>query len=172
MMRTGASAILLGISLVACTSGDSTVNDPNKMTCTAAVTLSGTFTPDASRPTAYEGCWGAGTWEFKATIGTSNCESNPAVATDYKFTAASEPDMNGDPIVDKFTLNAPDPSTMMNIVKISQLGNSQCEGEVDICAPDMLTVWNLRPDVTESVSGAITGQGEIIRYSTPTCPTM
>ena len=172
MMRTGAFSFLLGISLVACTSGDSQSMMANDLQCSAQVSITGTFTPDGSRPTAFDGCWGAGAWDFKATITSSTCGSNPALASDYQFTAASEPDMNGDPIVDKFALVAPDPSTMMNIVKISQLGNAQCEGEVDICAPDMLTVWQLRPDLVEATGNTLSGQGEVIKYASAHCPTM
>jgi len=172
MMRTGAFSFLLGISLVACTSGDSQSMMANDLQCSAQVSLTGTFTPDGSRPAAYDGCWGAGTWMFTASITSSTCDSNPAIAPSYQFTAKSEADMNGDPIVDVFTLNAPDPSTMENIVKISQLGNSMCEGEVDICSPDMLTVWQLRPDVVEATGNGITGQGEVIKYSSAHCPTM
>ncbi len=171
MMRFGAISFVLGLSLAACTTGDTAMPNPNEMTCSSAVTLTGTFAPDGTRPAAYDGCWGAGTWTFTAAAASGTC-SSPQLAPQYQFTAASELDMNGDPIVDKFALVAPDPTTMMNIVKISQLGSTMCEGEVDICSPDMLTVWQLRPDVVESVGNTISGQGEYIQYSTPHCPTM
>jgi hypothetical protein len=167
---TRLSALAIGISLAACTSGDTMM--ANDMSCTAQLALTGTFTPDGSRPTAYEGCWGAGTWSFAATVSSNTCENAPALSPSYQFTAASEPDMNGDPIVDKFTLVMPDPSTAMNIEKISQLGNSQCEGEIDICPGDGTHVYILRPDLTESTGNTITGQGEFLSYNSPHCPTM
>src|ERR1041385_3636576 len=102
MMRTGAFSFLLGISLVACTSGDSQSMMANDLQCSAAVSLAGTFTPDGSRPTGLDGCWGAGTWQFTATVTSNTCGSAPSLSPSYQFTAASEPDMNGDAIVDKF----------------------------------------------------------------------
>jgi len=164
------SVFVIGVSFTACTSGDS--NMPNDMSCTAQLSLTGTFAPDGTRPAAYDGCWGAGSWTFTAAVTTNNCDSSPALSPSYKFTAQSELDMNGDPIVDKFALVTPDPSTVMNIVKLSQLGNAQCEGEIDICSSDLLHVFQLRPDLTESTGNTITGQGEYLSYNSPHCPTM
>lgn len=164
------AGIALGLSLVACTSGDMTT--ANGMQCNATLQLTGTFTPDGSRPTAYDGCWGAGTWAFAAKVTQNSCEDSPALSPSYQFTAQSEPDINGDPIVDKYTLNTPDPSTVMNIVKISQLGAAQCEGEIDICTGDLTNVYVLRPDLTEAVGNTISGQGEYLKYDSPHCPTM
>lgn len=164
------AALALGISVAACTSGDTMVI--NGMQCTAELSLTGTFTPDGSRPAAYDGCWGAGTWAFAATVMSNSCESAPSLSPMYQFTAASELDPQGDPIVDKFTLNTPDGSTVMNIVKISQLGNAMCEGEVDICSPDGTHVFQMRPDVTEASGNGITGQGEYLQYDSNHCPTM
>ncbi len=171
MTRIGAIAFALGMSLAACTNGS---NPPpaNGMECNAELTLTGTFMPDGTRPAAYDGCWGAGTWTFTASVSTNTCGSSPQISPSYQFVAASEADMNGDLIVDKFTLVTPDPNTVMNIVKISQLGNAQCEGEVDICSPDGKQVFQLRPDLTESVGNTISGQGEFLQYNNASCPTM
>lgn len=169
MMRLAAFAFVLGGSLVACTSG-TTAPNPNGMQCSTALTLSGTFTPDGSRPAAYDGCWGAGNWTFTASIMSNTCSSPPMLSPMYQFTAASEPDMNGDPIVDKFTLVDPDGSSVMNIVKITQLASTTCEGEVDICSDDGKQVFELRPDLTEVSGNGITGQGEFLIYNTASCP--
>jgi hypothetical protein len=168
MMRF--AALALGISVAACTSGDTTTI--NGMQCTAELQLTGTFTPDGSRPAAYDGCWGAGTWVFQAAVMSNTCDSAPSLSPMYQFTAASELDPQGDPIVDQYALVTPDPATVMNIVKISQLGNAQCEGEVDICSQDQTHVFVLRPDVTEAAGNSITGQGEFLQYDSPHCPTM
>jgi hypothetical protein len=164
------SVFVIGISFTACTSGDTTM--PNDMSCTSELSLTGTFTPDGTRPAAYDGCWGAGNWTFSATVTSNNCGSAPALSPSYQFTAATEPDMNGDPIVDKFTLVTPDPATVMDIVKISELGAAQCEGEVDICSTDLTHVFVLRPDLTEASGNGLTGQGEYLVYNSPHCPTM
>ncbi len=172
MTKLGAGALFVAAALTGCTTGnDPTPPNPNGMTCTAALTLQGTFTPDASRPTGYTGCWGAGQWTFTAAVASNSCATAPQVAPSYQFTAASEADMNGDPVVDKFTLTAPNPASFMNIVKLSTEGNGICEGEVDLCSADMLQVWTLRPDVQDSTSTSITGQGEFTVYSSPHCPT-
>ncbi len=170
-MRFGALAILLGSSLVACTTGDNPPN-PNGMSCSTALSLTGTFAPDGTRPAGYDGCWGAGTWTFSAAVTTNTCSSAPPLSAQYTFVAASELDMQGDPIVDKFTLTAPDGASVMNIVKITQLASTTCEGEVDICSSDGKQVFQLRPDVTESAGNGITGQGEFIIYNNASCPTM
>jgi hypothetical protein len=171
MTRSGVFAFVIASSLAACTTGDTPPN-PNGMTCSTELSLSGQFTPDGSRPAAYDGCWGAGSWSFTASISSNTCQTAPAVAPQYMFVAASELDMNGDPIVDKFTLQAPDGASVMNVVKLSQLGNSICEGEVDICSADGKQVFQLRPDLTEAVGNAITGQGEFLQYTSASCPTM
>ena len=170
-MRSGAFALLLGIPLVACTTGNTPPN-PNGMQCSTSLSITGTFAPDGTRPAAYDGCWGAGTWVFQAAVMSNSCDAAPSLSPMYQFTAASELDPQGDPIVDKFTLNTPDGSMVQNIVKISQLGNAMCEGEVDICSADGTHVFELRPDLTEATGNGITGQGEFLQYNSNHCPTM
>lgn len=171
MMRFGALAFLLGSSLVACTTGDMKP-DPNGMTCMTELSLQGSFTPDGTRPSGYDGCWGAGTWTFTASVSSNTCSSAPQLAPQYKFVAATMADMQGDPIVDVFTLQAPDPSTVMSLVKLTQLAATTCEGEVDICSADGKQVFQLRPDLTESAGTGISGQGEYLVYNTANCPAM
>ncbi len=168
-MRFGALAILVGSSLVACTTGNTPPN-PNGMTCSTALSLTGTFAPDGTRPAAYDGCWGAGTWTFTASVTTNTCQTAPPLASQYVFVASTEPDMNGDPIVDKYNLQAP--ANVMYLAGLTQLASTTCEGEVDICSADGKQVFQLRPDVTESAGNGITGQGEFIIYNNPSCPTM
>lgn len=172
MTKPGARALLVAAALTGCTTGsDPMMVNPNGVNCTAELMLQGTFAPDASRPTGYTGCWGAGQWTFSASVASNACAGAPQLAPSYAFTAASEPDVNGDPVVDKFTLSSPDPSAFMNIVKISTEGNGICEAEVDLCSADQLKVWVLRPDVQDATSTSITGQGEYFEYSSPHCLT-
>jgi hypothetical protein len=169
MPRVLAAGLLIAMSsLAGCSTGDPAPM-ANGMSCSASLALTGTFTPDGTRPAAYDGCWGAGQWAFTASVMSNTCSDSPAI-TPYQFTAASEPDMNGDLIVDQFTLVAPDPGTVMNIVKISQLGAAQCEGEVDLCSPDGLKVFQLRPDLIEANGNGISGQGEYLEYTMANCP--
>jgi hypothetical protein len=131
----GVCALLVGAITTACTSGDDGSSNPNPTgrSCTAQLTLAGTFAADASAPvpSGYNGCWPAGTWTFTATVGQNTCASPPTLLSSYVFLGQQELDNNGDPIVDKFSLVTPDPASLRNIVKVSELGSAMCEGEVE-----------------------------------------
>jgi hypothetical protein len=170
----GLCGLFFGVALTACTSGDdpNTNPNPNGRTCTATLAISGSFTPDATipMPAGYNGCWPEGTWTFSASVVNSDCKDAPALQNQYQFKADAELDMNGDPIVDKFTLMMPAPTAFQNIVKVSELGNAICEGEVDLYSTDGMTVWSFRPDLQQAVNTNITGQGEYGVFTTNQWP--
>jgi hypothetical protein len=166
---------MFGLALVGCVSGDDsnqTNPNPNGHVCGATLAITGSFAadPSAPPPAMYTGCWGAGTWTFAASIVNNDCSQTPALQPSYVFQAQAELDMNGDPIVDKFPLVMPDPSTVQSIVKISELGNAMCEGEVDLYSPDGTQVWEFRPDLQQAVNNTLTGQGTFDIYTTNQWP--
>lgn len=196
-MKLATSAFALGAILSACTTGDegTMMPNPNGMNCSAALTISGTFTADASAPAPadYNGCWPAGTWTFAAQVADNNCATAPQLGAMYSFKGEQEWACQADPgthcrgdadcaglspttcdhtqpIVDLFTLVTPDPSSMKNIVKVSELGNGICEGEVDLYSADQMQVWTFRPDLQQAVGNTLTGQGEYGEYTTPQYP--
>jgi hypothetical protein len=192
MTRLAGVCVLLGVSVTACTSGDdgSTNPNPNGHVCGATYTLTGAFSADPSSPapSGYTGCWPAGTWTFAAQMMDNNCSQTPMVQSSYSFKgqqgytclademtpcsqdsdcASLSPgtcDLTA-PIVDKFTLLTPDPTMFRNIVKVSELGNAICEGEVDLYSADGLSVWEFRPDLQQAVNGNLTGQGTFDIYT-------
>lgn len=178
-------------------SGDdpSTMPNPNGHVCGATFSVTGAFAADQSAPppSGYTGCWPAGTWTFAAQMVDNNCSQAPMLQSSYSFKGQQEFTCSADeitrctqdsdcasltpstcdfqqPIVDKFTLITPDPSMFQNIVKVSELGNAICEGEVDLYSPDGTQVWEFRPDLQQAVGGNLTGQGTFDIYTTNQWP--
>jgi hypothetical protein len=198
-MRRIAGALVSMIGVVACTTGDDANSknpNPQGRVCGATMTVSGNFVadPSAPAPTGYAGCWPAGMWTFSAAVAMNDCSSQPMLAQSYAFQGIEEfsctldpmqrcsvdadcaPTSSGtcdptQPIVDKFKLVTPDPTSIRSIVKVSELGNAMCEGEVDLYSNDGTQVWEFRPDLQQMVSGNLTGQGEFTIFTTDQYPT-
>ena len=167
--------MVLGLSLAACVSGDDGPGpnpNPNGHVCGATLSITGSFsaTSPSMMPSGYAGCWPEGTWTFAAAVMNNNCSQTPVPQQSYVFKGVAELDMNGDPIVDMFPLVTPDPTSVQNIVKVSELGNAICEAEVDLYSPDGTQVWEFRPDLQQAVNGNLTGQGTFDIYTTNQWP--
>jgi len=155
----------LALGLFACTAGDPATNNTIGRTCTAAMTVSGSFAQSVAPPTQpdgspYTGCWPIGTWTFSATLGTSDCTDSPTVQSSYSFSGSLGSDENGDPTEQKFTYS--DPSAHA-IVKVTAAGNGACEGELDLFSPDGMKEWDFSPWL---MGTAITGEGSYNEYTT------
>jgi hypothetical protein len=179
----GLCALLFGTTFAACTAGDepNTNPNPNGRNCTASLSVRGSFVPDNTvpMPTGYAGCWPEGMWTFTASVDNSDCKDTPMLANQYQFKAVGSLDDAGDPVVKDFNLITPDPSTfyyaptMKNwvVIKVSELGNAICEGEVDLyLPPDGKTMWSFRPDLQQAVNTSLTGQGEYAEFTTNQWP--
>jgi hypothetical protein len=161
MMR---SALLL--ALVACTSGDAPQTNTIGRQCSAMLTLSGSFAQTSARPVGSDGmpitgCWPIGTWTFSATMGENDCSDTPTLLPHYVMTGTEGTDMNGD-YTESFAYTT-DPSAM-TIVKVTEAGNGQCEGELDIFSANGLDEWNFSPFLNPDNS--INGQGLYSEYTT------
>lgn len=181
MKRAGILSIcLLSGLLGACVTGD----DPNggggggggsgsdnntlDRSCTAQLTITGTFTAGQAAPqnpdgTAYEGCWPIGTWKFSAALvaGMDTCSTPPTPLPSYSFvgTVTTDP-QTGDPLQNFMYTTDSNPHV---IVHVSEASNAQCEGEVDVYSPDGTQIWNLKPWL--NTDKTITGEGEFAQYN-------
>jgi hypothetical protein len=154
----------LALVLFACTAGDPATNNTIGRTCSAALSITGTFaqtTPPPTEPngSAFTGCWPIGTWTFSATVGTSDCTDSPMLAASYSFRGTEGSDENGDPTED-FAYSDPSAHT---IVKVTAAGNGACEGELDLFSPDGLKEWDFAPWL---MGTAISGEGAYNEYTT------
>jgi hypothetical protein len=180
MIRAGVLSICLVSGLLGgCLAGD----DPNAgggggggsgsdnntldRSCTAALTITGTFAPGQAAPlnpdgSTYEGCWPIGTWTFSAALvaGMDSCSTPPTPLPSYSFVATVTTDpQTGDPLQNfKYTTD----STAHAIVHVSEASNAQCEGEVDVYSADGTQIWNMKPWLA---TGTITGEGEFQQYN-------
>ncbi len=172
MMKLAGACVFLGLSLLACTNGD-TMGDPNGQQCVAHMTATGTFAPNTATPPpngwGNGGCWPAGTWTFSLAVTDNNCPAAPTPLAQYSFKGVETTDMNGDPVVNTFTLITPDPSLQRNIVKVSEGGAGLCAGEVDLYSTDGKQVWSLQPEINFD-NATISGDGSFEIYSTDQWP--
>jgi hypothetical protein len=170
MLRAALLASLVFTSFE-CTSGDAPPpNNTIGRNCLDPMMLSGTFvqsTPPPIEPdgSAWTGCWPIGKWTFTATlVGTNACSDTPMIAPSYSFTGTEGSDMDGDP-TENFAYS--DPSAMV-IVKVTEAGNGECEGEVDLFSSDGLKEWNLNPFLQPD--NTINGSGYYAEYGSDQWP--
>ncbi len=160
----GVSVLLFGSVLVACTSGDQQMieNTPGR-TCSASLSTTGSFVQSKPAPanpdgTAYQGCWPVGMWTFTVKVNQNDCSPVPTPLAQYQF--AGDYTINADGDWQTTFAYVTDP-TIHNIVKVSQDGSTNCEGELDLYSSDGTQVWTLKPDM---LNGTITGEGEFDEY--------
>jgi hypothetical protein len=136
--------------------GGGSVPVAGNLLCTSVLSIAGAYTQGNPPPTGFEGgCWPDGTWNFTATIASSDCPASmaPTVLPSYTFTVTEDLDYN-DTVV--FTN---DPTNMYVSLKISGGDGGVCVGAFLIFSPDGKTVWNLRPAM--QADNSINGQGDI-----------
>jgi hypothetical protein len=114
--------------------------------------------PDGS---AYEGCWPVGTWSFHATVDMNDCDKPPTMLPQYSFqgTLTTDPD-TGDQVQQFAYLTDPN---ARSIVRVSEAGNSACEGELSLYSPAGTEVWTLKPWLNPD--NTIVGDGEYALYT-------
>jgi len=163
---TRAAALSIAI-FAACTSGDAPGPDNTLgRTCSATLAISGSFVLGQPAPTnpdgsPYTGCWPIGTWTFSATVGDSDCSAAPTLLPSYSFVGTTGSDSDGD-FTESFAYTT-DP-TAHAIIKVTEAGNAQCEGELDLFSTDGMTEWDLSPWLNTDHS--ITGEGMYSQYTT------
>ena len=166
--------------------------DPNPlaMKCTDAFTVTGTFTPSTARPVDVEGCWGAGTWTFSVATDPSmdnildvDKDGKPdrcgqvagtTAATfkaSYSFILTQADDGNG--WISTVAMNGGGFASNCNAsgdciarLSVTEGGDRECQGQLEILSSDRLMYWNLQP---QQLTGAadLNGHGEYTLYNTP-----
>lgn len=134
-MRTRSTLLALCLGLPACTLGDvgpggpgvDVDERPEGVLCEAALTVSGTLTPEGAAPTPDLGCVPQGTWTVNVTVGESDCGDVPVNAT-YTYVVTG---VGRDQII---TYDGPEDSTL----GISAGGNGECEGAFEHIWPGEL----------------------------------
>jgi hypothetical protein len=125
--------------------------------CERAVTLTGSIDPGAPAPLdAPGGCWGDGTWSFKAQVTEEGCGFAPTLEEEYKLSLSHDGELN------QLLVYENDPDNADVVLRVSADGAGVCEGQVTLFSPDGKTVWNLKPHLF--ADGHIEGQGHIAVY--------
>jgi hypothetical protein len=152
--------------------GGDMAGDPNGVTCSTPLSVTGTFAIGQARPldpdtnTPVEGCWPDGMWTFTVAVAASAdpgaCAKAPTPAPQYQFADhRTDPDGMGDLTVDNITYLT-DPNAHWRI-KIS--GDAEgCTGNVELFSADGKQVWNLDPQIPPTDQTVISGQGDYTEY--------
>jgi hypothetical protein len=146
------------------------IDDPNQangVTCSADVTISGTFTQSTPPPTdgdTLPGCWPIGTWSFTATVAKNNgCSPTPAMLGNYSFTVALTDATDGSGQTQTLTSTTSVPSGIQTHLKVS--GTAQgCTGIFELGGDSGKDYWNLQPVLTNG-STTLTGTGAYDEYA-------
>ncbi|HEU0029561.1 MAG TPA: hypothetical protein VFQ53_02935 [Kofleriaceae bacterium] len=188
MTKAGASLISsLLVMAVGCGVGDDDGGggdpdpNPNRLKCTAAFTLSGTFTEGSpARPVGQGGCWPVGTWTFTATVnntadvlditgdgqgdrcGEVSGTTPPTVESSYSFQVNRVEDPSMDGLVESYNYLGSSPDFLR--VHVSEGGAGDCEGTMEFVSQDAKQWWIFKPD---QAGTTINGSGEYNLYLEP-----
>lgn len=127
--------------------------------CEANLAITGSFVLGAPQPEDVSGCWGVGTWTFKAAPmqgGVNTCKDGVKLENEYVFKATRDVDDNE--IYEYVT----DPTNTNVRIKITSGGSGTCEGGLSIFSSDGKIIWNLKPNL--HVDNHLDGQGEYEVY--------
>lgn len=172
------ASLLAIVACLGCGVGDDPTGpdpNPNRVRCSGAFTTMGLFVEAVLRPLiddpidprngfAIQGCWPVGTWTFTATIDAvaevpdidgdligDRCGDDgttpPTVDAEYKFRVERVIDANGEP-VDQTTYLGTSPDFFK--VKISEGGDGDCQGVMEMVSADKTKWWGLNPTICTS----------------------
>ena len=162
--------------------------NPLAIQCTDAFKINGTFTPSTARPTDVAGCWPAGTWTFSVTLDPSdeaildiNGDKQPdrcgrvsgtvpaTFKASYSFIVTRTDDGEGyaDAYMmatgQPFQTSCASPGDCVARLKVTEGGNRECEGGLEIYSADRKQYWNLHPAQDTGVA-TLDGFGEFTQY--------
>ncbi|MEZ4368492.1 MAG: hypothetical protein R2939_19765 [Kofleriaceae bacterium] len=144
------------LAATACDIG-SVDGDEDAVVCTAALTITGTFTVQTPQPEEISGCWPIGLWTFTAAVADHDCAAAPTPLPQYQV--RFERDLSSaDPDYTWIGTYPTDPGDAFAHVSVSSGGGGLCEAELVVYSPTGETVWNLHPAL--QADGSITGQGD------------
>ncbi len=198
MAQRAGTCVVFSMLLAACgVGGDDGVKptDPNplEIACTDAFTVTGTFTASTARPADVAGCWPAGTWTFSLALDPTDdnilditgdgmpdrCGRVAGTAaasfeSNYSFTATITDD--GDGYVTNYAMNgggfAADCTQTGKCIyrlKVTEGGDRECEGGIEIFNADRTESWNLHPTQATG-STTLEGSGDFVKYVNPQNP--
>lgn len=171
-----------------------TTPNPLGIQCTDAFKVSGTFTPGTARPADVGGCWPAGTWTFSVSLDPSDdailditgdkmpdrCGkvAGTQAATfksSYSFVVTRVDD--GDGYADSYVMatgqpfqtSCASPGDCVARLKVTEGGNRECEGGLEIYSADRKQYWNLHPAQDTGVA-TLDGFGEYTQFLEPQTP--
>src|SRR5882724_4486432 len=148
------------------------------ITCSAAFTVTGTFTPgtparpiDADTGAPLTGCWPVGTWTFTAGVApTGNtCAAAPSVLPSYSFRLDRIEGTDGQGLVDNIT-NLTSVGSMHYHRSVSSTGQG-CEANFEFGSADGKDYWDMKPTLLNPANAAdppttkVTGGGDYDRYT-------
>ena len=151
------------------------VDDPNQangVTCSADVTINGTFTQSTPPPTGTgttPSCWPIGAWSFTAAVAKNNgCTPAPTMLGSYSFTVALTDASDGSGQTQTMTSTTTTPSGMQTHLEVSATGQG-CTAIFELGSADGKDYWNLQP-VLDKGTTTLTGTGEYDEYASNNWP--
>jgi hypothetical protein len=159
------AGLLVAVLATGCTvesidGGATTGPDLIGRVCTMDMKVTGSFSPSMAAPpnedgTPYEGCWPIGVWTFTAQRGTTDCDTQPTLLSQYQFKVDQRTDSDGNPY--QVNTYMTDPSAR-NRIRVSQGGDGLCEGELNLFSADGKEVWIIKPELY--IDNHLGGSGE------------
>ncbi len=180
------------LSLGACGVGDDTSGDgdlpinpidpnPAKKVCSGGYTLTGTFVAGTpARPAGDTGCWPVGKWTFTTAVDPAYVAEDitgdgvgdrcadaavPRGGTSFDFTVNRTPRADGTGLMESYTYGGT--ASELYKISMSELGNGDCQGGVELYFDGDKSYINLKPNLTGTM---ITGHGDFVSYLTPHTP--
>lgn len=184
-MRVLEICVVLGSTLVACTTGSTTVDSaPSEsgmvqlgIICSTFYSSAGTFVPNTADPPPanFTGCWPIGNWTFSLTLstdaanggGSDTCATSghePTALAMYQFTGTTSLDDEGDTEEDFTYTPQPGDPNVNTTIKVTEGGSGLCEGNLALYDSTGTKVWSLSPEL--NADNSITGNAEFDLYGT------
>jgi hypothetical protein len=137
---------------------DDVVQD--ELLCSAALTITGTFTIGTPKPVEINGCWPIGAWTFTAAVGEHDCAAAPTPLPSYQIRVDRDT-TSEDPDYSWLYTYVTDPADATADVSVTSGGGGLCEGIVVVYSADGKTVWNMHPGLQADNTLLGTGDYEI-----------
>lgn len=149
--------------------------NPNKLTCSDAFKISGSFVESEPRPADVAGCWAVGTWTFTvsrdpgednvlditgdqkpdrcgAVSGTTAATSETNFV--FQVTLEGDPEIPGDSF-EKYALEGQTivgertqwNGKLVEKMKVTEGGSGECEAGIELISMDGKSEWNVKPSL-------------------------
>jgi hypothetical protein len=151
------------LAVAACDTGvagdDMTGDDQDSITCSASLSLAGTFVQSDPLPPGRSGCWPIGTWTFTATVVDNTCPNAPDSLPSYVFVGSRDLSATDPDYTWLFDVTTPsDNVDSFAWAGVSAGGVGLCEGMVMTYSADGKNVWNMHPELY--ADNTLSGNGD------------